>query len=305
MIEEPPFDLLCPGRRPTGIGPVLVPAEETGGPDWNGFAHLLGRIADTRLLPGVNVEVAGIVQPDPKVRAEVVATTGAALGDSTFVAGVRAEPGDDGGLDPAQLAGEVQAAARAGAVPLLLPSPVLDALAVDELLGLVAWAGDWCDRLLVTEGAWEIEMFGALLAVEHCIGVIHRSRRRTFEWDRIRLRDETRPDFQIFSANDRAVDQIMFGADHCLDLAAVVPDLIESRDDAWEAEDIAALERQDALQALASIVSRDPVDGTGHALARVLHARGWLAHDRILGVTTRRPPSDDELIRTALHRLEP
>lgn len=312
MIEDPPFDLLCPGRRPTGIGPVLLPAAEDGSPDWDGFAHLLGRVADTRLLPGINLGPGGAEVIDPSTRAEVLATTGAAMGGDPFVTGVRAEGGDDGGFDPSRLAGSIQAAARHNAVPLLLPSPALAALHPDEVIGLVAWAGDWCDRLLVAEAptpgvddgtAWGMDVFGALVDLDHCIGVVHASRRRSPEWDRVRHCTEHRPVFQVFSANDRAVDQIMYGTDHCLDLAAAVPDLVESRDDAWEAEDPDALEQQDALQFLASLVSRDPFAGTRHALARMLHLRGWLDHDRLVGDAVRRPASDDDLLRSALTRL--
>jgi len=311
MLEDPPFDLLCPGRRPTGIGPVLLPAADDGDPDWDGFAHLLGRVAGTRLLPGINLGPGGADVVDASTRAEVLATAGAALGGEPFVTGVRAEAGDDGGFDPSRLAGAVQAAARHQAVPLLLPSPALATLSPDELLGLVAWTGDWCDRLLVAEapapgdddGTWGVDVFGALLEVDHCIGVVHGSRRRRDEWDRLRRCTEDRPGFQVFSANDRAVDQIMYGTDHCLDLAAAVPDLVEARDDAWEAEADDALERQDALQVLSTIVSRDPIAGTRHALARILHLRGWLAHDRVVGEAVLRPPSDDDLLRAALDRL--
>lgn len=312
MIEEPPFDLLCPGRRPTGIGPVLVPADPDGGVDWNGFAHMLGRVADTRLLVGVNTWTSPSTTGDPKVRAEVLATAGAALGGETFVAGVAAPAGEDGTLDPEGLAGAVHEVVRHGAVPLLLRSPALAALRDDELLGLVAWAGDWCDRLLVaesppapsTEGSpWGLDVFGALMSMHHCIGVVHGSRRRAPEWDRIRSRDETRPDFHVFSSNDRAVDQIVFGADHRLDISAVVPDLVQARDDAWEAEDPDAMERDDALQALSSLVSREPVTALPHALARVALLRGWLSHDRVIGAIGARPSSDDELLRAALDRL--
>lgn len=311
MLEDPPFDLLCPGRRPTGIGPVLLPADEDGAPDWDGFAHLLGRVADTRMLPGVNVGPGGVEGIDPTIRAEVLATTGAALAGEPFVAGVRAEPGSDGGFDPSRLAGAVQAAARHQAVPLLLPSPALAELDRDEFLGLVAWTGDWCERILVAEvptgppedPSWGIDVFGALLAVDHCVGVVHGSRRRQPDWDRIRRRDDERSGFQVFSANDRAIDQIMYGADHCLDLSAAVPDLVEARDDAWEAEASDALDLQDSLQALSDLVGREPVAGGRHAVARVLHLRGWLAHDRALGAPQRRPTGDDELLRAALERL--
>lgn len=312
MLEDPPFDLLCPGRRPTGIGPVLLPADETGTPDWDGFAHLLGRVAETALLPGVNLAPGAIAALDPSTRAEVLATAGAGMGGDPFVSGVRADAGDDGAFDPARLAGAVQAVARHGAVPVLLPSPALAQLGPDEYLGLVAWMGDWCDRLIVVEApperwpggrGWGIDVFGALLEVTACIGVVHASWRRAPEWDRLRMRDDVRSGFQVFSANERAVDQIMFGADHCLDLAAAIPDVLAARDDAWAAEDQDALELQDAVQALATAVFREPVDGANAALARVLHLRGWLPHDRAFGATTTRPIGDDPFLRAALDRL--
>ncbi len=312
MLEDPPFDLLCPGRRPTGLGPVLLPFLPSGDPDWNGFAHLLGRAADTPLLPGVNLGPGVADLLDASTRAEVLATTGAALGGSTFVAGVRAEAGADGGFDPARLAGLVDGVARHDGIPVLLPSPALASLGPDEFVGLVSWMGDWCDRLLVVEApaerwlggrTWGIDVFGALLENPACVGVVHASWRRGPEWDRLRMRDDRRSGFQIFSSNEHAVDQVMFGADHALDLAAAVPDSLADRDVAWEAEDPGVVERHDALQALASLVFRPPVAASRHALARVLHLRGWLPHDHVHPALPRRPQSDDELLLPALDRL--
>lgn len=312
MLEDPPFDLLCPGRRPAGIAPVLLPATDAGDADWDGFAHLLGRIADTALLPGVNLRPGAVDRIDPSTRAEVVATAGAALGGRTFVAGVRAEPGDDDGFDPARLAGAVQAVARHQAVPVLLPSPVLATLGPDEFLGLVAWMGDWCERLLVVEAPptrWtggrplDAGVFGALLEIPACVGVVHASGDRTAEWDRVRRRDEERSDFQVFSANERAIDQVMYGTDHCLDLSAAIPDVLDERDARWEAEDPTVLDVQDAIQALATMVFRAPAAGADQALARVLRLRGWLPHDRVLGDPPRRPDTDDDLLGPLLERL--
>lgn len=312
MLEDPPFDLLCPGRRPTGIGPLLLPVSADGSPDWDGFAHLLGRVADTSLIPGINLGPGGADHLDPSTRAEVLATTGAALRGSPFVAGVRAELGDDGGFDPTRLAGAVDAVGRHDALPVLLPSPALALLDPDELVGLLAWMGDWCDRFLVVESppergpggrAWGLDVFGALLELPACIGVVHASWRREAEWDRLRLRDDRRSGFQVFSANEHAVDQVMYGADHALDLAAAVPDALADRDESWAAADPGVIERHDALQALASLVFRPPVEASRHALARVLHLRGWLDHDGVDPRLPRRPASDDDLLLPALDRL--
>jgi hypothetical protein len=314
MLEDPPFDLLCPGRRPTGLAPVLVPADDAGGIDWDGFAHLLGRAADSGLLPCVNTGPGSGDLLSPSERAEVVATVGAALGGRTFVAGVRAELGDDDTLDPSRLAGAVDAVARHGGIPALLPSPALATLGPDEALGLVAWMGEWCDRLLAVElpadrwpggRSWGLDGFGALLEVRACIGLVDGSWSRQSEWDRLRVRDDERPDFRLFSANALGIDQVMFGADHALDLGALVPDGLADRDEAWTREDPGVVERHDALQALATLVFRPPVVAARHSLAIGLRIRGWLGHHRIHpGIATRPDVAAEvELLTPALDRL--
>jgi hypothetical protein len=312
MLEDPPYDLLCPGRRPQGLGPVLLPVLDDGSPDWDGFAHLLGRMADTPLVPAVNLGPGAGDLIGASTRAEVVATVGAALGGGRFVAGVRAELGADGGFDPQRLSGVVASVARHDGIPVLLPSPALATLGPDELLGLVAWMGEWCDRLIVAElpperwdggRVWGLDVFGALLDLPRCIGVVHGSWSRGPEWDRLRMRDDLRPDFQVFSANEHAIDQITFGADHALDLSAAIPDVLGDRDQMWATEDPGVVELHDAIQALATLVFRPPVEAARHALARVLHLRGWLDHDRIHPDLPRRPTTDDDLLLPALTRL--
>lgn len=312
MLEDPPFDLLCPGRRPTGLAPVLLPYLPDGNPDWDGFAHLLGRTVDAGLVPYISGAPGAGDRIDASTRAEVVATVGAAMGGRTFVAGVRAEDGADGGFDPARLAGTVAAVSRHGGIPALVPSPTLAQLHPDEAIGLLAWMGEWCDRLIAVdvpaerwEGgrSWGMDAFGALLEQPACIGLVDGSWNRQLEWDRIRRRDDVRPDFHLYSANALGVDQIMFGADHALDLAAAVPDAIADRDEAWAIEDPSVIDRNDALQALASFVFRVPEQDAPHALARVLFLRGWLAHDHVHPSLPRRPASDDDLLLPALDRL--
>lgn len=296
MIEEPPFHLLCPGRRPTGIGPVLLPMVDDE-VDWAGFAHLLGRIADTPLLPGVNLGPGSGDRIGHRLRMEVVATAGAGLGGEPFVAGVWS----DDSFDPDRLAVEVQTIASRGGVPLLMSSPALDALGPDGLIGLVAWMADWCDRFLVAEGASSsMADFGAFMEIGACIGVVHGSGSRQRQWERLERRDEVRGGFQVFSAQASAVDQIVFGADHCLDLSAVVPDVVAARDDAWEREDPSTLELQDGLQFLSSLIAREPAS-INDALVRILRLRGWL--DGVAVPGPRRPDTEDQLLAQALERL--
>ena len=313
MLEDAPFDLISPGRRPLGVAPVLVPFGQGGdGIDWDGFAHLLGMAAESGLLPAVNTGPGAGDLLGSSERAEVLATTGAALGGRAFVAGVKAEADADGGLDPARLAGAVDAVSRHGGTPALLPSPALARLDPDEVLGLLAWMGEWCNQLLAVDlpaDRWPggrpfgLDQFTALLDQPSCIGLIDGSWNRQLEWDRIRRRDDERPGFRLFSANPQGIDQIIYGADHALDLAAVVPDALADRDDAWAGDDPGVVDRNDALQALATIIFRPPLDASRHALARALLLRGWLGHDRVHPALPRRPASDDELLLGALDRL--
>jgi hypothetical protein len=312
MLEDPPFDLLCPGRRPTGLAPLLLPYGPDGEPDWDGFAHLLGRVVDAGLIPFVNGGPGVVDLVGASVRAEVVATVGAALGGRTFVAGVRAEEAAEGGFDAARLAGSVDAVVRQAGIPALLPSPALAALSPDELLGLLAWAGEWTDRLIGVDlpaerwpggRRWGLDAFTALLEQPTVIGLVDGSWDRQGEWERLRRRDDVRPDFHLFSANALGIDQIMYGADHALDLAAAVPDAIADRDEAWAREDPSFVERHDALQALATFAFRPPVEEARHALARIAYLRGWLPHDRVHPDLPRRPESDDHLLLPALERL--
>lgn len=312
MLEEAPFDLLCPGRRPSGLAPVLLPFLPSGEPDWDGFAHLLGRTVDAGLVPFVNAGPGGGDVASASLRAEVVATVAAAMGGHAFVAGVRAEDGPDGGFDPARLAGTVDAVARHDGIPALFPSPTLASLSPDEALGLLAWMGEWCDRLLAVDlpadrwpggRSWGLDAFTALLDQDRCLGLIDGTWSRQAEWDRIRIRDEVRPDFRLYSTNALAIDQFMYGADHALDLAACVPDAIADRDEVWELEDPGVIERNDALQALATIVFRAPVVASRHSLALVAHLRGWIDHDAIAPGVPRRPDAERELLLPALDRL--
>lgn len=314
MLEDPPYDLLDPGRRPSGLAPVLLPFLDDGEIDWDGFAHLLGRTIDSGLIPAISLGPGAGDLVGPSHRAEVVATVGAALGGRTFVAGVRAEPGDDGGFDPSRLAGAVDAVSRHGGIPALLPSPALAQLGPDEVLGLLAWMGEWCDRLLAVDApperwasgrSWGLDEFTALLEQRACIGMVDQSWNRQVEWDRLRRRDDERADFRLFSANALAVDQVIFGADHAADLAALVPDGLADRDEAWSVQDPGVVERHDALQALATLVFRPPFAAAHHSLAVGLRLRGWLDHDRVHPALPRRPDlhAEAELLAPALDRL--
>ena len=115
-----------------------------------------------------------------------------------------------------------------------------------------------------------------LLEVEACIGPDTPSLRRQPEWDRLRLRDRHRPDFQVLTGNDLAIDMVAYGSDYLLGLAAFAPDHFAHRDRLSAGRDAGFWERNDALQALGAFAFRVPVPAYRHSAAQFLALRGWI-----------------------------
>ena len=111
------------------------------------------------------------------------------------------------------------------------------------------------------------------------MGAKHSSLEREPEWERLRLRDEMRPDFRVLTGNDLAIDMVMYGSDYLLGLSTFAPDLFAERDRLWAAGDPAFYELNDALQHLGNIAFRPPVPAYRHAAAHVPELRGWIASD--------------------------
>ena len=72
------------------------------------------------------------------------------------------------------------------------------------------------------------------------------------------MRDERRPDFNVFTGNDLAVDMVMYGSDYLLGLSTFAPDVFAKRDHLWETGDPAFHELNDALQYLGFFAFRTP-----------------------------------------------
>src|SRR5207247_1052198 len=77
----------------------------------------------------------------------------------------------------------------------------------------------------------------AVLGVKKCVGAKRWSLSRELEWQRVRLRDEVRPDFKVLTGNDLAIDMVMYGSDYLLGLSTFAPDLFAKRDAYWLAGD--------------------------------------------------------------------
>ena len=302
-----PVDLLRPRRRITGMSAILLPFTGTGDVDWNGFeAHLI-RTRDAGLVPAVNMDTGFVHLLDAATRTEVLRRAKAIT--DTFVAGAFVSDEPESALDVDAYLRAVDQIQAAGGTPIVFPSYG----SAGREIELYNKIGEHSDRFLGFELGSMFVPFGRildlheyreLLDIPSCAGAKHSSLSRAAEWDRLRLRDEVRPDFMILTGNDLAIDMVMYGSDYLLGLSTFAPDLFAIRDAMWANGDAAFYELNDTLQYLGAFAFRDPVPAYRHDALLFLQLRGWLPTDAdIHPLAPRRPDSDVDVLRTVLQRL--
>jgi dihydrodipicolinate synthase/N-acetylneuraminate lyase len=319
QVVADPFGLLQQGRAITGMSAVLLPFTEAGEVDWAGFESLLVRVAESGLVPAVNMDTGFVNLLTPDERQRVLDVTAATVtvrntaSDIRFVAGAVVDdgPGDAFDLDAYRRAAEQIEAANG--TPVIFPSYGLGGLTGGEVVRAHEQIAQGCDRFLGFELSTAFVPFGqihdldtyhGLMSVPACVGAKHSSLRRADEWERLALRDRVRPDFMVLTGNDRAIDMVMYGSDYLLGLSVFAPDAFSHRDALWAAGDPAFHEVNDLLQYLGQFAFRHPVPAYRHSAAQFLTLRGWLPGDAVHPQATRRPDSDNAILRDILHRLD-
>lgn len=314
MIESEfkPIEMLRPRRKPTGISAVLLPFCESGEVDWPAFTAHVARTAKAGLSPAVNMDTGYVNFIDDATRLEVLRRTRETLGDAPFVAGafVADRPGEAFAADRyKQRIDEVQ---NAGGMPVVFQSYGLVEQHGEEIVDAYRELAKTCDRFIGFELTRDLAPFGAiydlqtyagLLEIPQCIGAKHSSFQREPEWRRLVLRDRRRPDFNVYTGNDLAIDMIMYGSDYLLGLSTLAPDLFVRRDAYWAAGDPEFYELNDQLQALGDFVFRWPGPAYKHSAAQFLKLRGWIRSDRTHPKNLQRPDSDVDILRALGHRV--
>jgi len=152
---------------------------------------------------------------------------------------------------------------------------------------------------------WDLDTYRAVLAIPQCIGAKHSSLERQPEWDRLRLRDEVRPDFLVLTGNDLAIDMVMYGSDYLLGLSTFAPAEFAARDAAWAAGDVDGFHRRnDVLQWLGATAFRPPVPAYRHDAAVFFQLRGWAESDATPEGAPRRAAWERELLASILTALD-
>jgi dihydrodipicolinate synthase/N-acetylneuraminate lyase len=303
--ERDGLPAVVPRRQILGISAVLLPFEAGGGVDWDGFAGLLDRTVGAGLIPAVNMDTGYVQLLDGANRDRVVEMAAGCAGEAGFVAGAFVADDSGRGYDERAHAEAMASIVARGGVPVVFPSPGLNALAEDEWVAAHERLGAHVDRFIAFElGAmfvpygriYSLDAYAGLLAISSCIGAKHSSLSRRLEWDRLAQRDAHRPDFHVFTGNDLAIDMVCYGSDYLLGLSAFAPDVFAERDRRWAVGDPSFYELNDVLQYLGAFSFRAPVPAYRHDAALFLRERGWIASDATPDGAPRRPGGEREVL---------
>ena len=112
------------------------------------------------------------------------------------------------------------------------------------------------------------DFFRRLIQIDAFTGLKHSSLDRATEWARLRIRDEHRPDFRVYTGNDLAIDMVFYGSDYLLGLSAFFVEAFAERDRRWAASDPRALTLNDLLQYMGQLAFRAPVPAYKHSAAQ-------------------------------------
>jgi dihydrodipicolinate synthase/N-acetylneuraminate lyase len=290
----PPLDLLRPGRSIVGMSAILLPHRSSFEVDWGAFEAHVTRTAQAGLTPAVNMDTGFVHLLSAEQRAEVLSRT-RSLGVE-FVAGA---------FDEA----DVEAVQALGGTPVLFPSEhTADVVPAYERVAQSAdrFLGFELSPVFHPDGRiWDLETYRAVVGIPQCVGAKHSSLERQPEWDRLRLRNEVRPEFLVLTGNDLAIDMVMYGSDYLLGLSTFAPAEFAARDRAWADGDLDAFHRRnDVLQWLGTTAFRPPVPAYRHDAALFFQLRGWAESDATPDGAPRRAAEERDLLTSILHALE-
>lgn len=307
-----PVALLRPRRKIVGISAVLLPFDSAGAIDWSSFCAHAERTWAAGLTPAVNMDTGYVNLLSLAERLDVLAETRAVAAGRPFVAGafVADRPGERFNRDA--YAQAIDDIARYGGTPVVFQSHGLTEQADEELIDSYRALGQICDRFIAFElgtmfapfgKIYSLEVYQRLLEMPACVGAKHSSLSRESEWQRLMLRDRVRPEFQVFTGNDLAIDMAMYGSDYLLGLSTFAPDLFARRDAYWADGNPAFYELNDSLQYLGNLAFRAPTPAYKHSAAMFLELRGWIRTDRTHPASPTRPASDRAILEEIAERL--
>ena len=304
---------IIPNRKIEGISAILLPfLDDKGTVDWDSFDASISRTLDAGLAPAINMDTGFANLISEEIREEVLERTsricdGKFFCSGAFVGGSEGEP-----FAKDKTAAAIEAIQKRSGTPIIFQSFGLTNQTDDQIVASYDWIGSQCDRFIGFELGQMFAPFGkiysldvvrGIMGVKACSGIKHSSLNRELEWDRLRLRDEVRPDFKIYTGNDLAIDMVMYGSDYLLGLSAFSPQMFATRDKMWLEGDPKFYQLNDLLQYLGAFGFRQPVPAYKHSCAMFLKLQGLLKEDFTHPDSTGRPESDREVLQRMLESI--
>jgi dihydrodipicolinate synthase/N-acetylneuraminate lyase len=309
-----PATLVRPRRAIQGVSAVLLPCTATGAVDWDGFAAHVARTAACGIVPGINMDTGYCNLIDDSVREQALRIAREVVGPAgALVAGAYVADAAGAAFDEPGYLRQCEMIAAFNGLPVIFPSFGLtsgsDADFVARHAALARRVGrflgfELTPELLPQGRVLSLDAYADLLGIPECVGAKHSSFRRGPEWDRLAVRDRLRPDFQVFTGNDRAIDMVRYGSDWLLGLSTAWPEAFARRDAWWAAGDRRFDELDDALQSLGDFTFRPPAPAYKHSMAQVLRLRGLLESDEPHPRAWRRPESDLPILAGILAQIQ-
>ena len=143
-----PIAMLKPKRTITGMSAILLPFQENGAIDWDGFADHVERTVAAGLTPAINMDTGFGNLIDDDTKAKALKVTGAITGRKQCIAG--AFVGDAAGaefdLDAYRRA--IDPILKGGETPIVFQSHGLTAQPGPEIVESYRRIGDHCGRFL-------------------------------------------------------------------------------------------------------------------------------------------------------------
>lgn len=307
-----PVRMIRPKRKIRGYSAILLPFESSGQVDWKGFEDHVARTHHAGLIPAVNMDTGFGNLIDPALKDEVLKRTRSVVGKGEFVAGAFVGDTQGASLNLQAYKAAMDQIHQYQGIPVIFQSYGLTGQSPKAVVESYAQIGEHAPRFIAFElgtqfapfgKIYDLETYQGLLGVKQCIGAKHSSLNREMEWERILLRDRTRPDFMVFTGNDLAIDMVMYGSDYLLGLSTFAPEAFALRDKYWELGDPRFFELNDLLQYLGFLAFRQPVPAYKHSAAQFLKLRGWIATNHTHPKSPSRPDSDIPILQDILSGL--
>lgn len=308
--ETPPP--IIRNRQITGMSAVLLPYATNHTVDWVAFDAHVERTLAAGLIPAVNMDTGYINLLDESTKTEVLKRTQQITAGQQFVAGAFVADGPGAVFNRDEYTRRMNDIEACDGTPVIFQSYGLTQQSDDNIVEAYRKLAENCDRFIGFElgtiflpfgKVYSLDVYRELMSISKCIGAKHSSLQRDLEWQRLKLRNEVRPDFMVLTGNDLAIDMVMYGSDYLLGLSSFCPDYFGLRDRMWAEGDSRFFQLNDVLQYLGFFAFRTPVPAYKHTCAQLLHLRGMIASDLTHPKAQERPDSDVPILKAIQEQL--